>query len=291
MISCLTDYINLKDVGTTAPKSGRFLNELPGVDTTKFDLVRDEEVYDIETAWLDIQRRAQNRFEAKLNTWGAKYFKNYNSVENVVTGQYDNNTAVPAATNLRGWKFGSFLTTHKNINLILQYAELYSDAAVSSSIFVYNSSNGNLLDQIDFTFTANKINRIFLNKEYPIHKYPDLFVCYDDQVIVSLQASNNGLGAITNTSQGAISNSASILKGNIGGVGTTGQGLILSYSLSCAWDNFVCQRIKQFEESYMYLLGAEFCNEVKFSDRINQYTLLKEQEALDLKDYFNTSYE
>jgi len=293
MISCLENYFTLRNVGTTTPKSGRYLNELAGISTDQLDLIKEtDESISLEQAWDDIERRAVRRFESQLFTWGSKYFRNDSYMENVVTGQYDNNTSVPAGTSLRGWKFGDFLTTHKNMSLVIQSADLFNNTSsdVTSSIFVYNSSNGKLLDTISATFTANKITTVHLNKEYPLWKYPDLFVCYDDSAVTSLKSGNLGIGAVTNSAQGAISNSATVLEANIGGVGTTGQGLILTYSIQCSWDNYVCQRVKIFEEPFLYLLGAEFCNERIFSDRINQYTLLSVEDALRLKDFFNDTY-
>ena len=73
-------------------------------------------------------------------------------------------------------------------------------------------------------------------------------------------------------------------------VGSTGQGMILSYSIACGWDNFVCQRIQLFEEPYLYALGVEFCNERLYSERLSQYTLLDLPTTQQLRDELDTEF-
>lgn len=290
MISCLDNYIGLLDV-TVNPTSGRYVNELPGIDTAQFDLIRKDEAYDIDSAWNDIETRAIRKFETKLNQWGARYFRNFSYVENNVTAQYINNDQVPSNTDYRGWLFRDWASWQKNLSLNLQFVELYSTSNVTSSILVFDARTGDQIDAISFDFVADQINRVFINKQYPLWKYTDLFICYDAEDVTSLKVRNLNFGNFRGSRQGKISNSATVLKDNIAGVGTEGQGLILTFSLNCAWDNFVCQRIQLFEEPYMYALGVEFCNERLFSDRINQYTLLDHERAINLRDQLNEDFE
>ena len=91
MINCLFDYIGLQDV--TTPTSGKYLNRLQGIDTNQLDLIRDNETYTIEDAWDDIQNRAIDEFEQRLQEWGAKYYRNRSYTSNIVTGQYTEKTA------------------------------------------------------------------------------------------------------------------------------------------------------------------------------------------------------
>ena len=158
---------------------GRYINDLPGLDSTQFDLVRKSEDYDIETSWLNVEQRAIRKLEQKLNVWGAKYFKNYNYVDNVVTAQLSKNTVVSSASDFKGLLFNQFLTNYKNMSLHLQYVEVYSDTTIRAPIRIYNAVTGDLLDQVDFNFVADTINRVILQKNYPLWKYPKLFVYYD----------------------------------------------------------------------------------------------------------------
>ena len=278
--------MTLKDVGTTDPISGRYLNEMPGIDTDQFDLIKPEESYSLEAAWDDIERRAISKFETILNRWGVKYFKNYSYIENIVTGQYSTNDAVPIGSSLRGYLLKDFTSSQVNQAVNVQFVHLYSTVDIDSVIYIYNATTGDLLDAITHSFVSGQINKVTINKQYPLWKYPNLFICYNDADIASKKASNLGYDRLNNLSSGKVSNTASVVTGNISDVGSTGQGLIVSYSINCAWDNFISQRMQIFEEPYMYLLAAEFCYERIFSDRINKYTLLNKPQAEESLAYF-----
>ena len=279
MIPILKGYIGLLDV-TGNPVSGRYVNDLPGITTAEFELIRkkEDDAYDEDSlsiqAWEDIEKRAIKKLEQKLNFWGSRYKRNFNYIGNNVTGQYTNTDSVPKGTSYQGWLFKDF-TGHRDLSVHLQYIDLWSDSNIDSQIVIYNAATGDLIDSINHDFEANKINRVVIGKEYSFVQYPKIFVAYNDQDIGSYKAKNLFFGGIWNLSQKKIANtSSSIIDTNMSAVDSTGQGMILSYSIDCSWNNFVSQRIQLFEEPYLYLLGVEFCNERLYSERISQYTLL-----------------
>lgn len=285
MISCLENYIGLLDV--TTPTSGRYVNELQGIDTTKFGLVRKEEEATVLSAWNKVESRAIRRFEKSLMTWAMKFYKNYSYVNNAVTGHYDNNNQASTNSNLTGWFFDSS-GYYKNLKLVIPWIDLYSDASVSSSIYVYNTVTGDLLDTITHSFTVG-INRVVIRKEYPVWKYPKLFICYDESEISTIKTNDmtwgSGISVVTKT----VPKSISKVSANLTGV--SGQGLVVAFNMECSLDNFICQRISLFEEAYIYALGIEFCQEVLFSERISSYTLLNRDDAVALKDEFVKTYD
>ena len=211
MISCFQNYIGLMNV--TDPVSGRYVNDLPGITTAEFDLIRktEDDPYDDDSiqkdAWEAIETRAINKFEQKLNQWGAKYKRNYNYLDNRVTGEYTNTDGVPKGTQFQGFLFDSF-QGYKDLTLHLQYVDLWSDTNIESKIRIYNAAIGNLIDEINFTATKDTINRVIINKKYSFIQYPKIFICYDDQDIGSKKSRNIRLGSLTNLSQKKISNSA-----------------------------------------------------------------------------------
>jgi hypothetical protein len=289
MISCLTSYIGLEDI-TADPKSGRYINELPGIETTQFDLIRKEEVYDTEQAWQRVENRAIRKFENKVNQWAAKYYDRYSYVEDTVTGQYDSNTDIGTSNFYAGWFFNSYASLYKNMKVVIPWIDLYCSNSAVSSIKVFNGTTGDILDTISFTSTANSINRITINKEYSLAKYPNLFIAYDESEIQTMKSSTLPIGYRANFAQKRVSKSSAVIQSNLSDVGNTGQGMILCYSIACGIENFVCQRLSLFEEPYMYLLGAEFCRERISSDRVSRYTLLDREEAVKLRDEFEEQF-
>jgi hypothetical protein len=270
MISCLTSYIGLEDV------------------TTQFDLIRKEEVYDTEQAWERVESRAIRKFENKVNQWAAKYYDLYSSVEDELTGQYEKNTGIGTSSVYAGWFFNSYASQYKNMKVLIPWIDLYCSNAASSTITIFNATTGDTIDTISFTSTANSINRININKEYSLAKYPNLFIAYDESEIQTIKASTLPIGYRANFSQRRVSKSSSVIKANLNDVGNTGQGMVLCYSVACGIENFVCQRLQFFEEPYMYLLGAEFYRESRRSDRLSRYTLLDrekaEEQVIDLEE-------
>ena len=66
--------------------------------------------------------------------------------------------------------------------------------------------------------------------------------------------------------------------------------MMLVYNVECSVDNFVCHRISQFLDPYLYLLGIEFCSERIHSDRINRWTLMNAEDAGKLREEFKAEY-
>ena len=284
MITSLFDYIGL--LGVTTPQSGVYLNRLQGIETSQLDLIRKEETYDIEDAWDDIQNRAIDEFERRLNVWGQRFFQNQSYILNVLTGQYDEDNAVPSTDSYAGWTFDGSFGYYKNLMLQIPEVHIYSTNTANSSIRIFNAATGDLLDSIPFTAIANEVNRVYIGKSYPAWKFPRIFIAYDESEINTIRASDLPFNSTFSVSEGRISKSAIPKHDNIGGVGTQGQGLIVTYSLDCSLDNWVSQRIDLFRSPFLYLLGFEFCQERLYSDRINRYTLLRIDRAKELSDYF-----
>lgn len=290
MISCLTNYIGLENV-TDNPTSGRYINDLQGIETSQFELIRKEESYDAEAAWAKVEKRAIKKLESQINKWAQKYYARYSYVNNLVTSQVEGNDSISTASNYVGWFFRGFNSFYKNMSLELQWVELHSATDVTTSIRIYNASTGDLLDTVEATLSANTINRVILNKSYPFWKYPNLFIAYDESEVQTKKAVDLGYGYNISLSQQRIPKSSSIIETNLNeGVGTTGQGMVLCFNVNCSLDNYVCQRLSLFEEPYLYLLGVEFCNERIYSDRVSRYTLLDRERAIELKDELEAEY-
>lgn len=294
MISCLTNYIGLQDV-TTSSDSGRYINELPGLSTTRFDEIRNTEDYDIDTSWANVERRAIRKFEQRLLRWADRYFRRLNLIETHVTGQVEQNiTPTTGGSHYVGWLFKEFWSYSKSTLLNINWVQLYAGADVTNgTIYIFNASTGDTIDTILYNATGSQINQIPINKQYPFWKYPNIFVAYDDSEITTKKADElpwnpRYLSSIT---QGRFAKTSTILADNILQLDSNGQGLVMNYNVQCGLDNYVCQRLANFEEPYMYLLGAEFCNESIYSPRINQWTLLDRDKAIQLRDEFMDSWQ
>lgn len=287
MITCLTNYIGIRDVsGYDDPVSGDFINDLPGITTNSFNEIAEDEEYNLARTWTEIEKRAISGIEADINIALKKYFKNYSFVGNTITGLYDDNVAITQSNVLSGWLFDLYPYS-KNLSININVVELYLSTATNFFIYIYNASTGDQLEAIAVV-GAQGINRIPIHKTYPTWKYSRLFVAYDASVVTTIRASDQifqGFGYMT---RGEISNTVSKVYRNHSGAHT---GLIVNFNILCSIDQFVCNRLELFKEAYLYKLGVEFCQERIYSDRVNRYTLLDREEAIRLRDEFKTEYD
>lgn len=288
MISCLSNYIGIQNVaGYQWPESGIYVNGLPGITTDILEDVSNENDYTIQRAWEDIRDRAIRRLESDINNWAPKNFMNYSHLSNNITGQFDDLEEIATSNNYNGW-FLDMTSYSKNLNVQFNSVDIYTRNSGQDYIYIFNGSTGTQLEKINFEFTAGKINTVYLAKEYPVWKYPHLFVAYDANNIQAIVAQDEFLGDWDYISKKQVSTGTLPKRTNLSGADDTG--MVLNYNLLCSIDNFVCHRRELFKDAYWYLLGTEFCNERLFSDRINRYTLLNRDEATQMRDQFDAEY-
>lgn len=61
-MSCLTDYIGLKDCSNAAPESGLYINTLPGISLQSMDSIATVDQITYKGLWSDAQEEAYNEF-------------------------------------------------------------------------------------------------------------------------------------------------------------------------------------------------------------------------------------
>lgn len=285
MIDCLNNYIGVRGLPPYEdPDSGYYINDLQGITTQQLeDISDDEDHYEVRLAWDDIYNRASRLLETDIKNALKKYFKNYSYVTNGITGQLTKSETLPTATNYNGWSFNLGYES-KNLVLNISKFDIYLNTAATFDIFVYDLNTGKKLDEISFTGVEG-INTFNIGKNYAVHRYSNIFVCYDaSEVSVLKMTEYKPLGF---TRSGDIPKSGSVLDSNLSNSNT---GLSVTFNLECSVSNFVCQRIDSFKDAFLYKLGVEFCNERIYSDRINRYTLMDRDDATTLRTELNDQY-
>ena len=286
MITCLQNFIGIRDIpGYDTPTSGDYINDLPGITTTQYDQIAEDEEYALTETWENIEKRSINGIQSDINIALKKYFRNYSFVNNTITGFYDDSVAIAQSDNLSGWYF-DMSPYSSNLMVNLNFAELYLSSEVTFDLYVYNVATGDLLDTIT-TVGVEGINRINILGNYPVWKYSRLYVCYDNSIVSTIKASDQTLSGFPYVKRGEIPTASQVAFRNF--TGST-SGLILNFNIDCSIDQFVCNRVDLFRESFLYKLGIEFCNERIYSDRVNRYTLLDREEAIRLRDEFKIEY-
>ena len=88
MITCLTDYIGLRNVSddSEAPTSGIYVNDLPGISSQHFSDIVNDELDGISAEWDKIEERSIRAFETDLRSRLKKYFTGYQLISSGITG-------------------------------------------------------------------------------------------------------------------------------------------------------------------------------------------------------------
>lgn len=285
MIDCLSNYIGVRSLPPYEdPDSGYYINDLQGISTQQLEDISDnEDHYEVRLAWDDIYVRAERLLESDIKKALKKYFIRYSYIDNGITGQLTDNVSTTAGNTFNGWRF-NYGVESKNLVLNISTIDIYLNTAVNFDLFVYDLNSGKKLDEITYTGVQG-LNTLRVNKNYALHRYSDLYICYDaSEVSVLKMADYKPLGYCQSME---VAKTSAIINDNLDGADT---GMSVTYNLECSVSNFVCQRIDNFKDAFLYKLGVEFCNERIYSDRINRYTLMDREEAEKLRIEFEHQY-
>jgi hypothetical protein len=281
MISCLTDYIGLRDV-QNSPSSGLYVNDLPGITTQQFTDTRSQEIAALESEWDAIEKRAIRGFESDLKFHLRKYFKNHQTIGTEVTGYVDDDVVVDHGAGVYSGVLIDFYGQSENLKINVNKAKLYLTGAATFNVKIFDANTGTELFTKSVSGTAG-LNEVDIFQEFTVYDYNRLFVCYDTVLPYKMY----DVPAPWVVSSQKISTSSTILHEDMTGDET---GIAVNYSIKCGIDEFVCNRLDLFEESYLYRLGIEFLKQAHYSDRFNRYTLLgrerREEMLMDFKEQY-----
>ena len=280
MISCLVGYIGLKTIADS-PTSGIFLNELPGITTEQFDLSRSQEIAAIAKEWESLENKAIRNFESDLKYHLRKYFKNHSVITSNTTG-YINEKVLVGHGNVYSGVLIDLYNQSPNLKVSIENVKINLVSADTFNVKIFDANLGTELFTKEVDGVAG-LNTVKINKEFAVYDYNRIFVAYDTvtpyRMYDILAPWSVGSYSVLTTSQ--------VIIGNLNPEAT---GLSVNYSVKCGIDEFVCNRLSLFQESFIYRLGLEFLRTSKYSDRINRYTLLGKERRDDMMADFTEQY-
>lgn len=280
MITCLKDFIGLKDVNEN-PESGLLINDLEGITTTQMEAVDNSNHYDVNETWNEIQERAIRLFEHDVRNKSSHVFKNYSLKNTVNTGEIEDFTLMPKEPKFSGIYF-DLDYYYQNTKLKINSVWFNLETAATFDIIIADAANGNEIERINVEGKQG-INEIKILKEYATYKYQKIFIGYEKNLDIS-EVDTWETAEIESVEFGE--SQAPYYKSFTSAY--TGIGVI--YSIDCSIDNLVCQRLETFTVPFWYLLGIQFVKEKINSDRINRFTMLDTEQAKMLRAEFEKQY-
>jgi len=293
-LTCLNDFITLRGTcNDTTPVSGKYINDLAGVDLRALSSLSNEEMTSFQGVYDEIYRRSVNELEGDVLVRMQKYFKTKILVDASNTGYFLSPTETESSSNYKKGiaieLFGS-----KNMQIVINSVDLYTASAVTDYIRIYDYNTGTLLDSISYTTTAGETKTIQINKSYDAFgSRKKLFITYNGNLTNSFKTTytpyfeNNSNYAVVRGA--SVSNSSSVLESNMSFDSNSG-GLIVNFIVKCSINNFICANRDLFTMPLMYKLGEQIMLERLVSQRFNEYTTLNNEEVVKLKDYYSGKF-
>lgn len=301
-MNCLKDYIGIAGCSNTTATSGIYLNKyLPGIEWRQIEEIADADTVGLSALWSDIQDRAIARFRTDVNValqnkFGANGYNSGYKLKQITQmnnlGTYNTATTYTAAAEERGFKiklseFGSNLQS-----IYIQSVKLFATALNPYTISFTDLKNNTVLQTTSFTPTS--VNEWF---DIPINEFFDakeLAVTYNSAVVVSQSLP---LDQLAYYDQGCdclcygYSNCEAYISGYKNGLTTSDSyGLSAIFSVRCKWDAIVCNNKDFFLTAWAYCLGAELMTERIYSSRINRWTTIDKNRAMELRKEFEARY-
>lgn len=292
-MNCLKNYVGIKGYGS-APVSGRYINQLPGISLDSIQKVADKEQVTFLQVFDDVQERSWTRFITDLRNALRRRFQIKTAKTLLHIESADGVETISASAHYRGLLLDSGLDNNGFFAFNVSSISLDLPQAANDVVIKLFDRTGHVLDTFTIASAAEGINTIEVNEAYAASR---LFIAVDASAVL---LNDTVLGA------GNYDQPFAALTGRAAGI-SGGESLLTSpafvaqtsstYGISaivtpfCDYAHLVCSDRELFIGAWMYLLGAELMQERIYSPRINKYTTIDADEAEKLRDLYTGQYE
>lgn len=275
MKSCFENYIALEQLSPEViPKSGLYINRLPGISVDMFSALADSDVVDGAEFWSNLYDRAVSNFVNSLSGMLSKQFE----IEKVLESKPSGLFVKPFEANLTDQDDAGvsldFIHTKYSTTEIksIKYYSLTESSPSTSILLIIDAESEELLDFIEIDALPG-LNKVDVNKSYDANK---IRIVYDPFVITSY------ITADYKYDNHGTCNSSRITQHN-------GGGLVIEYITKCDIEKFICSRLSIFKNAFWYWLGVELMTERMLSENTNCFTIDREK-AKDLLSFYENEY-
>jgi len=302
-MDCLKDYIGLRGCTVTTPESGLWLNTNAGVSTAIADNIANSEQINYSGLWADVQANAIAKFRTAVSAAFTKKYKlksirsMYSLGKKITIGAGDS----PAAE-WRGWSVSNIYDTMLGgiwVENLLLYLQSPSSDDIDIKIFDLENNEELFSYTLLASDTVQGWNKIDVKGYYQTNS---IFCAYDGtnttgvlQNIAVPFGTPTDMGCACNTIVGIayVNGGASVdLNDPYDNEKTgTSYGLSGQFTISCRYDNLICNNKPLFASSWMACLSSVFMWFRYTSTRLNDITLIGKDEAKELIDHYEVLFE
>lgn len=298
---CLNNYIGLKGCGTSAPPSGLWLNDLPGVSLKQMVSLTNEEEATYIDMWNMIQRRAQLKLSSDVREIFSKQYRLNSLMQSINLG---NRIGDAQANPGMAWDYQGFTIemiesgtddyvpsplASIHIQELKFYANQIQSQTVDIKIFDLNTNE----ELFSYTLTKQlgwntiPVHTTFHNN-YSFNSW-SLFIGYAGIGEGSYNPLDMPLHHTTPTCCDVRLRGAYKVGDNYT-YGNDSWGLSGIFGVLCSWDAIICQNKEIFKRPYWYALGVELLSEQIYTTKINRYSTVDNAKAERLREEYQTEY-
>ena len=297
-MDCLQDYIGLQGCGNETPGSGKYLNDLPGIELRQVQEIANEDEISFSGVWEKVQKRALAIFEKDVRKAFMRKYNLKGVTQSLNLGKViDTSTVKLASAQYRGVAIELNEATDEYVDSIfqvihIQKIKIYVPTAETYNVRIYD------LDTEEQLFTESRTTTGAGWDEINIEDYYDssrrIFIAYDCTSIDSVKLD------IDKFNLDCFNKCQSRLRGATASTSTPTEieydtnnthGLSLVYSIRCKYDVVVCNNKDVFTEALLYLMGSEFMLWQNTSSRTTRWTMLDNKQSKYMQKYFRAVYE
>lgn len=297
---CLRDVVKLRQFCTSdvnALTSGPFINDLPGVEGSDFELLTDTDDPTGQAVWEKIQRDGLNAFYG-LVAGRLNQVQTRTEISRTNTGSWEQPFVDQAlTTTLKGYVFD--LRGSDNLELRLLSAQLFvGNGPKDIILYVYDLETGAELGQVAGTVNASGFAFFLIDSTAYMGRR--IFVGYDGAVIESRDINPNGESwyqdrcscrgaSLLGVQCASLENADPKIYDNLSF--DECPGMILNFAMGCTIENWLCEHKDGLASALLFHLGKRFFLEVLASDRINRATLIEQERFQKLVNYCDEEFE
>jgi hypothetical protein len=319
-MQCMKDYIGIKGCGLPVPDSGYYINSLPGIEIAMLDQIATADQQNFQGLWADVQEAAIIRFRDDVLGHYTGFDKRYRLkqiTQTVDLGNIVDTTLItPPSPKRRGHTIelngkGDQCVCSNLQAIYVQSSSFYAIAPGPVTLSYYDIDQQILLASFSITATAG----------WNLFKTDQVFSAARIAVVVdvtSISTYKIDLGAYGLGLYQSASDTCSNCNWGTNNaylwfdIGCTGTALVQGYeydpvtlkevyasntfgvssvfSVTCTYNNIVCNNKKSFAPAFRWLLGAEILTYRTYTSRINRWSTIDLKRATELRSEYEIEY-
>ena len=302
-MECLTRLVGIWDQCGPKTAGVKYINDLPGFVLSMADYLSNQEQ---QTGLEVIQKcinTASDELETELRAFFDPRMRLGSIVGNSTVGFYwDNKIVKPADVDFYGG-IQLELGNNNNLGVYIQSLVIFTpNTYTEQNIYVWDLTQGIILDTIPFSSTGDQYTEITIDKLYKSNgQFLNLFIATDAGTSYQSDVIYGGCGACSGWRKYLMDGylyaraaklpiTADPIQSNLQS-SKHAYGMSIKYQLICDSSNFICAISSRLKMAMYYRAGMAWCDEILYSDRLNSLTTVKKADAEKLKKDYSEKYE